>query len=127
MMGAFCSSLKSKVSVRKHFQLVAQEGGLVSQHLASASDLLQLPDLPLQGLRLLLHLCGRLVHQVAQPCKGRGEFLLHLVKYFQENILDQKKVKKTWWLQLALVMSTISLSFLAAWSTYCRLNSLNFA
>ena len=48
---------------------------------------------------------------------------------------DSKKLVKktvvpwvsTWWLQLALVMSTINLNFLAAWSTYWRLNSFNFA
>ena len=48
-------------------------------HLASASNLLELPDLPFQGLRLLLHLGRGLVHQVAEAGEGRGEFLLHLV------------------------------------------------
>ena len=64
-------------------------------HLASASNLLELPTLPFQGLRLLLHLGRGLVHQVAETREGGGEFLLHLVliRVSSRNLNHWQKVK----------------------------------
>ena len=72
-------SLCLQICRLKHLQLVAEEGGLVPQHLGLGRDLLQLLDVPVHGLGVVLHLRRGLVHQVTQSGECTRQFLLDLM------------------------------------------------